>query len=492
MYSTIAATTLAAAASASAGYGRQDGYGRTEGYGHQVDRAVYSPATDFEFKGETEDKAKDFENHNDFDGNGDFENKARDFENEHEINQRLDFEDAAKDIRSNDKEVTIGYGQDSYGKRTGFNASALDRKGDFGRDYSYGQDRSYGQDSYGERDLFAGKDSRDSYGQDSYGKDSYAPIKEERSYGQDSYAPIKEERSYGIEDKSFGGYGQDSYGARFGGRVSSFGGDISSRFGQQSFGKSLGGYGQDSYGVEEKSIGGYGQDSYGQDSYGQDSYGVEERSYGAPAKEERSYRAPAKEVGYGKSHGGYGQVDYKHHVASYGPFSYRKPKVDYKVAGPGPKLGVYGPKAKLGVDRAELSYKSKRGSLGVYGPNVGNKFQRPDIKAFRPKFGFSAPKLNFRQGVAKTQRPETSYYAPKIQQTYDAPRYDLHKPRAQAQVAGPKPWLDVNGPSADLSVHRPRTHYARSSPVAYVKPAKKSYKSVSYKRVEQPKYERRW
>ena len=90
---------------------------------------------DFDLKGDFENKARDFEVRGDFDNKGDFENKARDFENHHEINQRLDFEDSAKDIKSNDKEVAIGYGKDAYGKQTGFNASALDRKGDFGRDF---------------------------------------------------------------------------------------------------------------------------------------------------------------------------------------------------------------------------------------------------------------------------------------------------------------------------------------------------------------------
>ena len=138
MYSTIAATTLAVAASAgNTGYGHQDSYGRHgHGHGYAVDRSVTSPATDFEFKGETEDKARDFENHNDFDGNGDFENKARDFENHHEINQRLDFEDRAQDIKSNDHEVDIGYGKDAHGRQSGFDASALNRRGSFndGRD----------------------------------------------------------------------------------------------------------------------------------------------------------------------------------------------------------------------------------------------------------------------------------------------------------------------------------------------------------------------
>merc|ERR1712242_446664 len=82
MYSSVAAAIFATAVSAQyqRGYGgyQQQGYGQQRAYGY--DRSIKSPATDFEFRGETEDKARDFENKNDIDVKGGFENKARGFE----------------------------------------------------------------------------------------------------------------------------------------------------------------------------------------------------------------------------------------------------------------------------------------------------------------------------------------------------------------------------------------------------------------------------
>merc|ERR1711993_193103 len=128
MYSSVAAAIFATAVSAQyqRGYGgyQQQGYGQQRAYGY--DRSIKSPATDFEFRGETEDKARDFEN------------KARDFEAQGDINQKLDFEDKAADIKSNDHEVAIGYGKGGYGHPRSFSAGSLDRRGSFDA-----YDRSY-------------------------------------------------------------------------------------------------------------------------------------------------------------------------------------------------------------------------------------------------------------------------------------------------------------------------------------------------------------
>merc|ERR1712242_76552 len=279
MYSSVAAAIFATAVSAQyqRGYGgyQQQGYGQQRAYGY--DRSIKSPATDFEFRGETEDKARDFEAQGD-------------------INQKLDFEDKAADIKSNDYEVGIGYGKGGYGKSRGFEAGQLDRRGSFDA-----YDRSYVGTSG--KQLSAGI-GRQGYGQAQTGGYS----RSELGYGvgtsgrQLSAGIGRQGLGYSGYGSSLGGYGkQGGYG------------------GQLSYGSSLGGYDL-SYG-QNLSYGGYG------------GYGGKALSY---------------DTSYGK---GYGS---KQSYGSYGPFGYRRHSVDYKVKGPGPQLGVYGPKARFGIQEATL------------------------------------------------------------------------------------------------------------------------------------------
>jgi len=190
---------------------------------------------------------------------------------------------------------------------------------------------------------------------------------------------------------------------------------------------------------------------------------------------------------------GYSQPIYKSgriisREVAVGPYSYRRPRVEYSVNGPQASLGVQGPKAALGVDNPMFAARTTAGRLSTRGAHVANSFKRPEIETFRPQFRFEAPQLSFKGGRAHTQGPDMSYAGPVIKQEFRAPEQHLDAPTFQKELAGPQGHFDVQKPVEQNSVKGPTTQYAFHAPEAHLNPTIRRYgyeaPQISHKKIE--------
>ena len=172
--------------------------------------------------------------------------------------------------------------------------------------------------------------------------------------------PAADKPSYGKADyKSF------SVGAK----ISSYTSGIAAK---------VGGYGKSmnerlSKGLGKGSYGGYGSKSSAYSSHGVDH---SDEDYDS----DHHYEAPKYGVKAEYNTKSYG------HTSTYGPFAYQKPKVTYDVYGPKAYLKTEGPKAALSVKAPSKETYTKQAALYYKSAVVANKFKKPEIENYAPKF----------------------------------------------------------------------------------------------------------
>merc|ERR1712051_196201 len=156
----------------------------------------------------------------------------------------------------------------------------------------------------------------------------------------------------------------------------------------------------------------------------------------------------------------------------YGPYQYKRPRVDFRIKAPRPDLGVYGPGGKFGLYQAGLKYQARAGALRMKGPALGAKYTRPGFAPKRPEFSYKRPDIHFVDGQGVAKAPSVLYGGAKVQQAYQAPRYSLGGVTAKYAVQGPRPDLRVRAPREHARVAAPSYAIKRESPRDYVRPKK--------------------
>jgi len=181
------------------------------------------------------------------------------------------------------------------------------------------------------------------------------------------------------------------------------------------------------------------------------------RSYGL----RRGYENPSRSYTYGYRKPNYHAGKILSRERNVGPYSYKRPHVDYDVCGPEADLGVCEPEACLGVDEPDFAARTFGGKLGWRAPVVGNRFKRPEIETFSPKFKFESPEISFKSGRASTQGPSSHYCGPEIEQKWEDPEACLDRPTFDRRLSGPEGHFAVRGPREHNRVRAPRTRYAK-------------------------------
>ena len=156
----------------------------------------------------------------------------------------------------------------------------------------------------------------------------------------------------------------------------------------------------------------------------------------------------------------------------YGPYQYKRPRVDFRIKAPRPDLGVYGPGGKFGLYQAGLKYQARAGALRMKGPALGAKYTRPGFAPKRPEFSYKRPDLNFVEGQGATQAPKVWYGGAQVKQAFQRPSYKLAAPAAKYAVQRPRPDLRVRAPREESRVWAPSYAVKREAPRDYVRPKK--------------------
>lgn len=247
---------------------------------------------------------------------------------------------------------------------------------------------------------------------------------------------------------------------------------IGSGYGSRSlgYGKSLGGYGK-SLGYKTASL---KAPVYKAPVYKAPVYKAPK--YKAPTYITPKYSSPVSPRVTGKT------IAHKQPV-SWGPYSYRRPRVSYSVDQPVPYLGVQGPRTNFGIKRPDFDIATKTGHLSKIGPVLANSFRRPQMAAVAPQFDFQAPKLSFQGGRASTHAPIQKYQGPQIKQVWKAPVTGLDAPKVATDLDGPQGSFAVKKPVENNYVVGPKTHYAQEAPKVKVDGGYGSYTQYAVKPV---------
>lgn len=153
-----------------------------------------------------------------------------------------------------------------------------------------------------------------------------------------------------------------------------------------------------------------------------------------------------------------------------GPYQFRRPRIDYRVRKPAPRLNVDGPDAQLGLAKPVFGAVTRAGDIRSRVAHVANRYQRPQIANRRPQFAYKQPQMAFNSGYGATRGAQFGYRAPKVQQEYVAPRQQLRYPDFAAKAVRPTTGFDIAGPMSRNSVAAPQAAMRQTAPVAHYNP----------------------
>ena len=208
--------------------------------------------------------------------------------------------------------------------------------------------------------------------------------------------------------------------------------------------------------------------------HGHGSHGIASQGYGSHGKGYGGYQKgyeTKKSYNYSFAMPAYKQGRVLSKPRHVGPYSYRRPRVHYRVAKPAPRLDVDGPHPHLGLAKPVFGAITRAGDIRQRTAHVANRYRRPNIAARRPQFAFQQPQMNFNSGVGQTAGARFGYQSPVIEQEIVAPQYDMGRMNFARKIAAPATGFDVAGPRSNNSVAGPQTAKAFSAPRGHINPA---------------------